>query len=158
MPSQSPKAPTPTTSQPSSDATVLDLVRAGVDVSTIYKTLWPVAPAMPLEAFAEVVKALEVADATSTPPELLPPDLEAVVDDLLVARQKIMTAIETSADVSEDGHFDAGAHIALCKNADVLLKYQSARQERQVHVLNLRVAREKQRLELLKLYDENKSN
>lgn len=137
-----------------SDALVLQLVRAGVAADVIYATLWPDPARRPVTYadFAAIVQAIEVADATSAPAEELPQDLEDVVDDLLLARRKIMSALEQSGDVGEDGHFDAGPHMALVKNADTLLKYQAARQERQVHRLNLRVAREKARLELLDLY------
>ena len=133
---------------------VLQLLRAGIAVDVIYATLWPDATQRPVpyEAFAAVVQALEVADATTEPAEALPQDLEDVVDDLLIARRKIMQALESSGDVDAEGHFEAGPHMALVKNADTLLKYQMARQERQVHRLNLRVAREKARLELLDLY------
>lgn len=133
---------------------VLQLLRAGVAPDVIYDTLWPNVAQRPVayDAFLAVVQALEVADATQEPPEALPRDLEDVVDDLLVARRKIMQALESSGDVDDEGHFDAGPHMALVKNADTLLKYQTARQDRQVHRLNLRVARERARIEMLDLY------
>ena len=144
-------------SQPSRDADVAALVRAGVAADVIYAALWPGGPAaapMPFDSFVAVVRALEVEAVTATPSESLPEDLEDIVGDLLLARRKIMEAIETCNDVGEDGRFDSSSHMALCKNADVVLKFQGARQERQVHVLNMRVAREKARLELLALYAE----
>ncbi len=146
------------------DATVVALVRAGIAADVIYETLWPrpdgdaTPRPMPLDAFRALCQALEVADATATPPEELPPDLERIVDDLLVARKRIMNALAAECDLDEEGHFDNQAHTALCKNAEAVLKYQSARQDRQVHRLNLRVAAEKARLELLALYDEARKN
>jgi hypothetical protein len=138
------------------DADVAALVRAGVAADVIYAALWPGGPAaapMPFDSFVAVVRALEVDAVTTTPTEQLPEDLEDIVGDLLLARRKIMEAIETTSPDGDEG-FDNSAHIALCKNADVVLKYQTARQERQVHLLNLRVAREKARLELLALHAE----
>lgn len=146
----------PTTAR--EDAAVVELVRAGVAAEVIYAALWPTSPPFPLDTFREVVRAVEVAEATTAPPEELPQDLEDVVGDLLEARQKIMESIRSGGDVDSEGGFDAGAHTALVRNADVLLKYQSARQDRQAHLLNLRVAREKARIELLELYPQSKTN
>lgn len=137
------------------DVVVLALLRSGHDVDAIYSTLWPQGnPELPRSTFRDVVRALEVADATATPPEDLPGDLEDAASDLITARVKIMQHITSGGDVDEDGGFDAGAHMALCKNAAELLKYQAARQERQAHKLNIRVAQERARIELLSLYDE----
>lgn len=138
------------------DVVVLALLRSGHDVDAIYSTLWPRAEDAPIprSTFRDVVRALEVADATATPSEDLPGDLEDAASDLITARVKIMQHITSGGDVDEDGDFDAGAHMALCKNAAELLKYQSARQERQIHKLNIRVAQERARIELLSLYDE----
>lgn len=147
--------PAPTTTTTRRDADVAALVRAGVAADVIYAALWPSGAApMPFESFIAVTRAIEVDAVTSPPPEALTEEGEDVVADLLLARRKIMEAIEMSADVGEDGRFNAGAHMALCKNASEFLKYQEARQNRQVHLLNLRVAREKARLELLALHAE----
>lgn len=147
-----PADPTPPTSR---DADIAALVRAGVAADVIYSALWPRGDApMPFDSFVAVTRAIEIDAVTSPPPEALPIDLEDIVGDLLIARRKIMEAIETCNDVGEDGRFDNSSHVALCKNADVVLKYQEARQNRQVHLLNLRVAREKARLELLALHAE----
>lgn len=142
------------------DLAVVALVRAGVEPDVIYTTLWPQEDnrPYPISTFRQVLRALEIADATTTPPEELPADLEAIVDDLLIARRSIMSALEAKCDVDADGNFDNQVHVALCKNAEAVLKYQSARQDRQVHKLNLRVAAERARLELLALYDEAKRN
>ncbi len=146
------------------DVAVVALVRAGLGADAIYETLWPRTEGdttprpLPFETFRTVCQALEVADATATPPEELPKDLEAIVDDLLVARKRIMDALAAGCDLDESSAFDNQAHVALCKNAEAVLKYQNARQERQVHRLNLRVAAEKARLELLALYDEARKN
>jgi len=136
-----------------SDALVVTLVRAGLEPRVVFDTIWPAQKPYPFETFLQVVRALEVADATTAPAEELPSDLEAVVDDLLEARGRIMAAIRNDADAREDGGFDAAAHVALCKNADAVLKYQAARQERQVHLLNLRASQERARIELHQLYD-----
>lgn len=142
------------------DLAVVTLLRTGLDVDTIYATLWPseASRPYPLDTFRQVARALDLADATATPPEELPPDLEAIVDDLLIARRQIMSALEAKCDVNDKGGFDNQAHVALVKNAEAVLKYQTARQDRQVHRLNLRVAAEKARLELMALYDEAKRN
>lgn len=146
---------TPTSLQQPHDPLVLALLRAGHSPDEIYVLLWPKQEQRPvsLQAFRAMTQALDVADSTAEPPEQLAEDLEEVVDNLHVARRKIMQAIESNGDLDEMGGFDAGPHMALVKNADTLLKYQAARQDRQVHKLNLRVAREKARLELLKLYE-----
>lgn len=138
------------------DASIIALVRAGVAPDAIYAALWPrsEAPApLPYDSFLSVVRALEIAEAVTTPSEDLPREVEAVVDDLLIARRQIMLALDGGS-LTEEGHFDAGPHMALVKNADMVLKLHSARQDRQIHKLNLRVAQEKARLELLKLYDD----
>lgn len=149
-------ADTPTSAAPRDhDPLVLALLKAGHSPDDIFVMLWPKPEARPvtLIAFRAMAQALDVADATAEPAEQLTDDLEEVVDNLHVARRKIMQAIESGSDLDDEGGFNAGPHIALVKNADTLLKYQTARQDRQVHRLNLRVAREKARLELLKLYD-----
>lgn len=152
MASQPPQPPTPL----HHDVVVLALLRSGHDADVIHATLWPRAEEAPIPrtTFRDVVRALEIADATATPPEELPGDLEDAASDLIEARVKIMQHITCGGDVAEEGGFDAGAHMALCKNAAELLKYQAARQERQVHKLNIRVAQEKARIELQQLYDE----
>ena len=135
------------------DQRILALSRSGCSPQIIYAALWPEGNAnVPAHVFPDVVRALEAADATRMPDEELPKDLEDAVDDLLVARRFIMRDIEAAAE-SEEG-FNAGAHMALCKNADVLLKYQAARQERQIHVLNVRTAQEKARIELMDMRSE----
>ena len=142
------------------DSLVLALLRAGHSPDEIYVLLWPTPDTRPvsLPAFRAMAQALDVAESTAEPAEQLTEDLEEVVDNLHVARRKIMQAIESNGDLDEMGGFDAGPHMALVKNADTLLKYQAARQDRQVHKLNLRVAREKARLELLNLYERGPTN
>jgi len=135
------------------DQRILALSRSGCSPQVIYAALWPEGNThVPAHVFPDVVRALEAADATRVPEEELPRDLEDVVDDLLIARRHIMREIEAGAE-SEAG-FNAGAHMTLCKNADVLLKYQAARQERQIHTLNIRAAAEKARIELLDMRSE----
>ena len=149
---------TPTPQQ--HDPLVLALLRAGHSPDEIYVLLWPQPDTRPvsLPAFRAMAQALDVAESTAEPAEQLTEDLEEVVDNLHVARRKIMQAIESNGDLDEMGGFDAGPHMALVRNADTLLKYQAARQDRQVHKLNLRVAREKARLELLNLYERGPTN
>ena len=135
------------------DQRILALSRSGCSPQIIYAALWPEGNThVPAHVFPDVVRALEAADATRLPEEELPRDLEDAVDDLLLARRSIMREIESDTE-SEEG-FNASAHMALCKNADVLLKYQAARQERQIHVLNVRTAQEKARIELLDMRSE----
>lgn len=137
------------------DADVAALVRAGVAADVIYAALWPGGAApMPFDSFVAVVRAIEVDAVTTTPPERLDDDGEDAMADLLTARRRIMKAIEDGGDVDGEGGFNPHAHQALCKNADAYLKYSQDRRERQVHLLNLRVAREKARLELLALHAE----
>lgn len=138
----------PSAHTPDQDQTVVALLRAGVDVATIHTAL---KIALPFDAFREVARALDAAAAVELPPEDLPTDLEDAAADLIDARAALMKAIRSGTD-SDDGGVDSQTHMALCKNADTLLKFQSARQERQAHRLNLRVAQEKGRAEILALY------
>lgn len=142
--------PTPT----SRDGDVVALVRAGVDPAVIFSTLWPLSSPYPYATFLDVVRALEIEEATKQPPEELSPDLENVVADLQEARQQIMTQLRSGGDVDAQGDFNPAVHMTLVKNAEALLKFQSARQDRQVHLLNLRVAQERARIELRALYAE----
>lgn len=138
------------------DADVAALVRAGVAADVIYAALWPggaSAAPMTFDSFIVVVQALEVDAITATPPERLDEEGEYVVADLLISRRRIMKNITDGVDVDTEGNFDASVHNALCKNASEYVKYMESRQNRQVHLLNLRVAREKARLELMDLHN-----
>lgn len=147
-------SPVPT----SRDGDVIALVRAGVDPAVIFATLWPSSPPYPFATFLDVVRALEIEEATKQPPEELSPDLENVVADLQEARLQIMTQLRSGGDVDAQGDFNPAVHMTLVKNAEALLKFQSARQDRQVHLLNLRVAQERARIELRALYAETVRN
>ena len=140
--------PSTHTQVPSEDQTVVALIRAGVDVATIHAAL---GITLPLDSFREVARALDAAAAVELPAEDLPSDLEDAAADLVDARAALMKAIRSGTD-SDDGGVDAQTHMALCKNADTLLKFQAARQDRQAHRLNVRVAQEKARAEILALY------
>lgn len=131
-----------------SDGTVIDLLRGGCSPQQIYAALYPQGRSdLTPQAFADIARALDVAARCEVPAEQLPAILEAAEQDLLVARAAIVQAIDEGA--NEDGKFNAKPHEALCKNTDALLKCHAARQDRQVHQYNLRVARERARLQLL---------
>lgn len=140
------QASTPQSLTTPRDQDIVALVRAGVDVAVIHAALQS---PLPLEAFREVARALDAAAAVELPPEDLPADLEDAAADLVDARAVIMKDIRAS---DEAGGVDAQTHRALCQNAETLLKYHAARQDRQAHRLNIRVAQEKARAEILALY------
>lgn len=135
------------------DQQILALSRAGVVPSVIYEALWPGTKPFPFEVMLSTLRTLEVADATKIPPEELPSDLEEVVGQLMESRVRIMETIRSGGDTDTNGDFDATAHKALVSNAEAVLKYQAARQSRQGHLLALRCAQEKARIELARLYE-----
>jgi len=135
------------------DQQILALSRAGVAPSVIYEALWPGSKPFPYEQLLSLIRTLEIADATAMPEETLPTDLEEVVGQLMESRVRIMEAIRSGGDLDAEGGFDATAHQALVKNAEAVLKFQSARQSRQEHLLNLRAAQERARIELGRLYE-----
>ena len=135
------------------DQQILALSRAGVAPSVIYEALWPGAKPFPYEQLLSLIRTLEIADATAMPSESLPDDLVEVVGQLMESRVRIMEAIRSGGDLDAEGGFDATAHQALVKNAEAVLKFQSARQARQEHLLNLRAAQERARIELGRLYE-----
>ena len=140
--------PSTHTPVPSEDQTVVALIRAGVDIATIHTAL---GITLPLDSFREVARALDAAAAVEIPTEDLPAVLEDAAADLVDARAVLMKAIR-AGDGADDAGVDAQTHRALCQNAETLLKYQAARQDRQAHRLNIRVAQEKARAEILALY------
>lgn len=135
------------------DQQILALSRAGVAPSVIYEALWPGSKPFPYTQLLSLIRTLEIADATAMPEETLPTDLEEVVGQLMESRVRIMEAIRSGGDLDAEGGFDATAHQALVKNAEAVLKFQSARQSRQEHLLNLRAAQERARIELGRLYE-----
>jgi hypothetical protein len=87
------------------------------------------------------------------PSESLPDDLEEVVGQLMESRVRIMETIRSGGDLDAEGNFNPKPHQILVKNAEAVLKFQSARQSRQEHLLNLRAAQERARIELGRLYE-----
>jgi len=135
------------------DQQILALSRAGVAPSVIYEALWPGAKPFPYAQLLSLIHTLEIADATAMPPESLPDDLEDVAAQLMESRVRIMEQIRSGVDIDEEGKFNPKAHEVLIKNAEAVLKFQSARQSRQEHLLNLRTAQERARIELARLYE-----
>lgn len=130
----------------------MTMLRAGADPRDVYAMTWPTSPPMPFDAFLQMWRDLEVADATTLPPTRLGDGLEDVVDALHEARGSIMKALRSGCDAGDKG-FDKSVHDALCKNAETLLKVQDARREQQAHALNLKASQARARIELRALLE-----